>query len=99
MACRLFGAKPLYLNQCWLIACWTIKDKLQSDVNGNSSIFILENVFENTVCELAWRPLCLGFNVLTKLTSQRVMIHVIGIPHVTHGNPFSGIPLLHVVHL
>ena len=52
MACHLFGAKP-FLNQCWLIVIWTLRNKLQWNLNQNTKLFIHENAFENVVCELA----------------------------------------------
>ena len=36
-----------YQNQCWDIVSWTLRNKLQSNFNRNSYIFIQENVFEN----------------------------------------------------
>ena len=39
-----------YLNQCYDIVNWTIRNKLQWKLNQNSSIFIQENAFQN-VCE------------------------------------------------
>ena len=52
-----------YLNQCWNIVNWTLRDKLQWNFNRNSNIFIQENALENIVCEMAsmlsrpqWHP-------------------------------------------
>ena len=42
-----------YLNQCWNIIDWTIRNKLQWNFDQNSYIFIQENAFENVVCEMA----------------------------------------------
>ena len=42
-----------YLNQCWIIVNWTLRNKLQSNLNQNSKIFIQENAFESVVCETA----------------------------------------------
>ena len=66
MACRLFRAKPLFevLNQSWNIVNWTLKNKIQSNPNGNLYILIQENRFENVVCER--RPFCLSINVLSR---------------------------------
>ena len=41
-----------YLNQCWNIVYWTLRNKLQWNFNRNSNIFIVENTFENVVCEM-----------------------------------------------
>ena len=48
MACGLFGAKPV----CLVIVNWTIRNKIMWNFNQNSNIFIQENVFENSVCEM-----------------------------------------------
>ena len=42
-----------YLNQCWIIVNWTLRNKLQWNLNRNSHIFIQENAFESVVCETA----------------------------------------------
>ena len=50
-----------YPNQCWVIVNWTLRNKLQWNINRNSDIFIQENVFESVVCETAAilsRPQC-----------------------------------------
>ena len=39
-----------YLNQCWLIVNWTLRNKLQWNFNWNSKVFIDENKFENAIC-------------------------------------------------
>ena len=49
------------LNQCWLIVNWTLRNKLQWNLNRNSIIFIQEIAFECVVCEMAAilsRPQC-----------------------------------------
>ena len=50
MACRLAGH---YLNQCWSIIKWTLRNKFQWHFIRNSNIFIQGNVVENVVCEMA----------------------------------------------
>ena len=42
-----------YLNQCWNIVDSNLRNKLQWNPRRNSFIFILENAFENVVCEMA----------------------------------------------
>ena len=42
-----------YLNQCWNIVNSNPRNKFQWNPRRNSFIFILENVFENVVCEMA----------------------------------------------
>ena len=53
---RIYGAcsaPSLYLNQCWLIVNWTIRNKLQWNSNQNKRNVIHENAFEYVVCEMA----------------------------------------------
>ena len=47
-----WSAPSHYLNQCWNIVNWTLRNKLQWNFNRNSNIFI-QNAFENAVCEMA----------------------------------------------
>ena len=42
-----------YLNQCWNIVNWTLRNKLQWNFNPNSYIFIQLNTFENVICRMA----------------------------------------------
>ena len=42
-----------YLNQCWKIVNWTLRNKIQWNLNRNSYVFIQENASENIVCEMA----------------------------------------------
>ena len=52
MACRLFGPKPL--SQPMLDLCQLDRgNKLQWNLNENSKLFIHENAFENSICEMA----------------------------------------------
>ena len=57
-----------YLNKCWNIVNWTLRNKLQLNSNQTSYIFIQENSFEN-VCQIAAilsRPQCVkDKNILT----------------------------------
>ena len=46
-----WSAPSHYLNQCWNIVNWTLKNKLQWNFNRNSCLFIQENAFENVVCQ------------------------------------------------
>ena len=59
-----------YLNQCWNIINWTLRNKLQWNFNRNSNIFIHENALENVVCEMASilsRPKCVNRIVIKPL--------------------------------
>ena len=52
-----------YLNQCWNIVNWTLRNKLQWNFNRNSNIFIQQNALQNGVCEMASilsRPQCVN---------------------------------------
>ena len=54
-------ASSHYLNQCWNIVDWTLRNKIQWNLNRNSCIFIEWNAFENVVWEMAAilsRPQC-----------------------------------------
>ena len=42
-----------YLNQCWNIVDWTLRNKLQWNLNRNSYTFIQENAFEDVVWKMA----------------------------------------------
>ena len=54
-----------YLNQCWNIVNWTLRNKLQWNCNRNSYIFIQENACENIVLKMAFLSFFLGLNVLS----------------------------------
>ena len=67
-----------YLNQCWNIANWTLRNKLQWNLNRNSYIFIQENAFENVFWKMAailsW-PQCVKLIQLQLLYSSYSIIH------------------------
>ena len=42
-----------YLNQCWLIVNWTLRNKFQWKLNQKSNIFIQKSALQNAVCEMA----------------------------------------------
>ena len=42
-----------YLNRCWHIVNWTLRNKFQWNDDTSSYFFIQENVFEDAVCKLA----------------------------------------------
>ena len=42
-----------YLNQCWVIVNWTMRNKIQWNFNRNTKLFFHENTSENIVCEKA----------------------------------------------
>ena len=48
-----WSAPSNYLNQCWNIVNWTIRNKIRWNHNRNSYIFIQENAFEKIVYKMA----------------------------------------------
>ena len=42
-----------YLNQCWVIVNWTLRNKLRWNLNQNLCIFIQENALENVLWKIA----------------------------------------------
>ena len=53
-----------YLNQCWNIVNWALRNKLQWNLDRNQQIFIQENI--SKMSSGKWRPFCFGINVLTQ---------------------------------
>ena len=55
------GLSPV--RRCWLIFNWTLRNKLQWNVNQSFNVFIEENAFENVICItaaiLSW-PQCVN---------------------------------------
>ena len=52
-----------YLNQCWNIVNWILRNRLQWNLNQNSDIFIEKHSFENVVWEImsiSSRPQCVN---------------------------------------
>ena len=50
-----------YLNQCWNIVNWALRNKFQWNFDENTTIFIQEN---DLLPSGKWRPFCLSLNVL-----------------------------------
>ena len=46
-------AQSHYLNQCWNMLDWTLRNKLQWNPNRNPYISIKENAYENVVWKMA----------------------------------------------
>ena len=59
-----FPTPSHYLNQCWNIGNWTLRNKLQWNTNQNSCIFIQENAYENVMSSGKWWSSCLDLNAL-----------------------------------
>ena len=53
-----------YLNQCWNIVNWNLRNKLQWNLKQNSYIFIEKNACKSSV-KWGQFKFCLGLNVLT----------------------------------
>ena len=51
MACRLLVPSH-YLNQCWFILNWTLRNKFHWNFNQNTKSFIHKNASESIVCEM-----------------------------------------------
>ena len=65
MACHMDGAKPLC--EPMNIVYWTLRNKLQWNLDRNLYVFIQENAIENVVNKFAAN--CLGPNVLIDIES------------------------------
>ena len=48
-----WSATSHYLNQCWDIVNWTLRNKLQWNFNRNFNIFIQKNSFDSIDCGMA----------------------------------------------
>ena len=56
-----WSASSHYLNQCWNVVNWTLRNNLQWNFNRNSNIFFQENAFQNVIWKIAAimsRPQC-----------------------------------------
>ena len=65
MACRPLAPSHC-LHECCIIVNWTLRNKLQWNLNLNTKLFFHENAFENVVSEITamlsrgWRVNCIG---------------------------------------
>ena len=79
-----------YLNQCWNIVNWTLRNKLQWNPNRNLYIFVQENALENVVWEMAAilsRPQCVkAFKAITLLTwlFVKVVWQLLGVSYLNY---------------
>ena len=46
-----------YLNQCWYIVNWSVRNKFKWNFDRDLYILIQENAFENVVCEMLYLTL------------------------------------------
>ena len=54
-----------YLNRCWDIVNWTLRSKLERNLDRNSYIFYQKNVYLK-MSSPKWRPFCPGRDELNK---------------------------------
>ena len=79
------------MNQCWNIVNSNRRNKLQWNSRRNSFIFILENTFENVVCEMAsiWpRSQWVDIRLRPYLSGATEFIYGCCSPPVRHANMF-----------
>ena len=72
-----------YLNQCWNIVKWVVKNKLQWNFNRNVYIFIRRNACTNIFCKMGGvlsRPPCIKDNQRTPGSTN------IERCYISHGN-------------
>ena len=77
------SAPSHYLNKCWNVVNWTLKDKLHWNFNLNPLILIQENVFENVVLKTAAilpRPLP-GFKIALSQHCHHLTLTVLQSAH------------------
>ena len=93
MACRLLGAKPL--SEPMLI--YSQLDKIEWNINQNSSISIQENTFENVIWKMAAilsRPQCVPIMIIDypehSLCNCPEMKAIIIVPYWQQVNDGSG---------
>ena len=55
------------MNQWWLFVNWTLVNKIQWNLNQNTTIFIQENNFENAIYKMVAISLDLSVLVLSTL--------------------------------
>ena len=73
MAFRLFGSKP-YLNQCWSIVNWILKNKLQWNLNKIQN-FSFKKMHLKTP-SAKWGPFCPGGDELSRKVSYMTVGHM-----------------------
>ena len=90
-----WSAPNHYLNQCWNIVNWTLRNKIQWNSNRNPNIFIQENALENVVCEMASissRPQCINCFWFLRMAIhvsiidhiwKKYLVHIVSVIHVT----------------
>ena len=72
-----------YVNQCWLIVNWTLRNKFQSNSNRNTKLFIMK------MLSATWQPFCPGRDELIRTCHNKtrkinfgVMMKITGILYV-----------------
>ena len=80
---HIWPAPSHYLNQCWNVVNWTLRNKLQWNLNRNSNIFIQENAFESVVGEtvaILSRPRCIKYVLLYYICYSWQQMWVVELP-------------------
>ena len=75
----LCSAPSHYLNQCWLIVNWTLRNNIQWNFNRNTKLFIHEKLFEDIVYEMA--------AIISRGRWVKVHEHPFLSPWTTHNKP------------
>ena len=103
MACRPFGAKPLS-KPVLVIVNGTSRNKLQSNFNQNTKLFIDENASENIFCEMAailsrgrWVQLSFPVASPSPSTSPPTCVYLWG--HATALSPAQPSPSVYILQL
>ena len=73
-----WSAPSHYLNQCWNIVNWTLRNKVERNFNLNSNISSKKMFSKMSSGNL--RPICLGLSVLTY--EQRTFLRDLGYVHI-----------------
>ena len=77
-----------YLNQCWNIVNWTLRNKLHWNSSRKYNI-IIKNM-RLKVSSAKWRPCCLGLNVLICLGVTLIIINEYTYSHSMKITNFTG---------
>ena len=79
-----YSAPSHYLNQCWIIINWTLRNDFQWNFDQKTNVFIQEIAFENVVCQSGttkwnhylnqwWSSLDFAYNQCFSFTIQNIL--------------------------
>ena len=54
-----YSAPSHYLNQCWVLVNWTLRNKFQWSFNQNTQLLLIHEVHLD-ISSVKWRPFCPG---------------------------------------